>query len=595
MTTETVIGNYIIGEPIGRGGMGVVYRGRHAKLPREVAIKSVRARGTSDLQHRRGRFQHEAFIQSQLDHHGIVKIYDYIVTEQTYYIVMELVAGLSLAQLLARQKSPLPVERTLNIFEQILAAVIYAHEFVYRDEDGSLHRGIIHCDLKPANIMVTSDDRAKITDFGIVKLVGADVSEKLGKPYGTPQYVSPEQASGTRVDQRSDVYSLGIILYEMLTGAPPFQNRDGEMEEPLTRTEILRAHVKQPPRPPSEVNVRVSPGLEAVVLRALAKEPDNRFPSAFEFLRALRHARGLETPDAKADILRAATTRAEQESVKTFDEQETDHTRRHAHVTQQLRLSSCAACGARVSEDEEQCRQCGKMLPESSSTSALALEEAMPAHHLRRRNGWLAAGLFFVALLGGVLLFEQHRSVVKNVQAQPDSGQIAVPQTATPVPLSSLVELRLAQVEVDSSFDAYNSKPLTDGVTDVRSIAALRYNEGNWAAAETPAPHWIEINLERPTRVASVYIYWGFDHARFLPSRHVELQMRAEDKDWRTISSVDPGEDFDRVAFEFAPVLTKSLRILQPAMQGPRNRPFVMWVREIKVFGLAEDSKAARQ
>ena len=166
------IGSYVVEGPVGRGGMGVVYRGRHEKLPRVVAIKSISPRGTHDLRRLRHRFEREAYVQAQLDHPGIVKIYDYIVSEQAYFIVMEYVEGRSLAQLIAEHPAGLPAERALDLFEQILDAVSYAHTFVYRDEGGQAHRGIVHRDLKPPNIMVTPGDRIKITDFGIVSWSG---------------------------------------------------------------------------------------------------------------------------------------------------------------------------------------------------------------------------------------------------------------------------------------------------------------------------------------------------------------------------------------------------------------------------------------
>src|SRR5918998_4534027 len=288
MATETIIGSYRVEELIGRGGMGVVFRGRHTKLPREVAIKSISPRAGSDLRSLKHRFEREAFIQSQLDHPGIVKIYDYIVAEQTYYIVMEYVEGRSLAQLLAREAQQLAPERALYFFDQILTAVSYAHNFTYQDQDGKSHRGIIHRDLKPANLLVTSNDRVKITDFGIVKLVGAATTDTLTSgAYGSPRYVSPEQAEGRQVDQRSDIYSLGVILYEMLTGAPPF----GGDAEKLSRTEILRAHVERSPRQPSELNPAISPEVEGLIMRALAKDPAGRFQTSAEFLRASRTAR----------------------------------------------------------------------------------------------------------------------------------------------------------------------------------------------------------------------------------------------------------------------------------------------------------------
>jgi hypothetical protein len=116
----------------------------------------------------------------------------------------------------------------------------------------------------------------------------------------------------------------------------------------------------------------------------------------------------------------------------------------------------------------------------------------------------------------------------------------------------------------------------------------MRYNEGNWASAETPEPHWIELRFDRPVSLAAVYVYWGFDRNRFLPARRVELQTPDGRGGWSTVSTVEPGGNFDRTSFEFAPVTAQSLRVLQPAQQGPQNRSFIMWVRELKVYGAAD-------
>src|SRR5918912_282958 len=285
MESGKKVGSYVVEEPVGRGGMGVVYRGHHEKLHRTVAIKSINPRGTHDLRRLRHRFEREAYVQAQLDHPGIVKIYDYIVAEQTYFIVMEYVEGRSLAECIAEYPAGLPIERALDLFEQILDAISYAHTFVYRDEDGQTRRGIVHRDLKPPNIMVTPDDRIKITDFGIVKLVGAEKTDTSKIAYGSPRYVSPEQAAGETLDQRSDIYSLGIILYEMLTGEPPFGPR-GEGKGKLSPTEILRAHREQQPAPPSQTNPSITPAVERVILRALEKKPERRFNTAADFLPA---------------------------------------------------------------------------------------------------------------------------------------------------------------------------------------------------------------------------------------------------------------------------------------------------------------------
>jgi serine/threonine protein kinase len=341
LKTETIIGNYRLEERIGSGGMGVVYRASHLQLPRVVAIKSINATDHQDLRRLRSRFEKEAYIQSQLDHPGIVKIYDYIVDEQTYYIVMEYVEGRSLAALLADEKGPLPVTRALDIFEQVLTAIICAHTFVYRDTDRSSHRGLVHRDLKPANILITPDDRVKITDFGIVKLVGAENTDTLGTTYGSPDYVSPEQAMGEPLDQRSDIYSLGIILYEMLTGTSPFSGAGSSR----TRTQVLRAHVEQPPRPPSEINPQITPEIEAIILRALEKERDQRFADSPEFLRAVRRLRGRDTSDLE-ECDNTAPKAREQVGTQEIKDPPTQRAPRESYVTQPIGSNSCESCGA---------------------------------------------------------------------------------------------------------------------------------------------------------------------------------------------------------------------------------------------------------
>ena len=595
MSTETIIGSYRVEELIGRGGMGVVFRGRHTKLPREVAIKSISPRAGSDLRSLRHRFEREAFIQSQLDHPGIVKIYDYIVAEQTYYIVMEYVEGRSLAQLLAREQQTLAPDRALYFFDQILTAVSYAHNFTYQDQDGQQHRGIIHRDLKPANLLVTPNDRVKITDFGIVKLVGAATTDTLTSgAYGSPRYVSPEQAEGKQLDQRSDIYSLGVILYEMLAGTPPF----GGDDEKLSRTEILRAHVERAPRPPTELNPALSPELAALVLRALAKNPAERFQTSAEFLRAVRLARARDASDVIDEVQNAAASSAFHE-VGTYEiDADADATVRQSYVTQPLGGNVCAACGAEADPADERCRLCSARLGASDATARLARG---PAASHASRGKWVVAAIVAIALavLGVVYMRSVREAERRRARAAQQSAQTGgasqPPQPGAPPadPASGpheLTELRPARVAVDSSFDGYNAGPLTDGETDVRRIGAMKYNEGNWASAETPEPHWIELQLERPARVAAVYVYWGFDRTRFTPSRQVELQTDDGRGNWRTVSTVTPGENFDRTSFDFAPLVASRLRVYQPAQQGPPNRSFIMWVREVKIYG-APDSR----
>jgi predicted Ser/Thr protein kinase len=586
METGKKVGSYVIEGPVGRGGMGVVYRGRHEKLPRVVAIKSINPRGTHDLRRLRHRFEREAYVQAQLDHPGIVKIYDYIVSEQTYFIVMEYVEGRSLAQVVAEFPDGLPQERALDLFEQILEAVSYAHTFVYRDEGGQTRRGIVHRDLKPPNIMVTPDDRIKITDFGIVKLVGAEKTDTSKIAYGSPRYVSPEQAAGEHLDQRSDIYSLGVILYEMLTGEPPF---GGRTEEKGARTAILRAHRDEQPRPPAELNPSISPAIERVVLRALEKKPERRFNTAADFLRALRRARGRD-PGAASSEEREATAALDAKPTGLIAET-TDELLHDPYHTQPIVTEVCPACGEGVKQGEGVCARCGHDLTASPATAGLVRQEDTTRSRGQGLKLFAVAAALLVLLASLVyLVSRQSQTAATAVEesagpansAAPSRSPTSAPNSPSSAPAAALLE---ADAKVDSSFDGYGAKPLTDGVTDVRQIKAMRYNQGNWVSAESPEPHWVELDFKRAARVTAVYVYWGFDHDRYMPSRQLELQVPDGQGGWRTVSRMEPGENFDRAAFEFDPLEVTSLRLLQPAQSGPPNRPFVMWLREVQAFG----------
>jgi len=585
MSSERKVGSYVIEWPVGRGGMGVVYRGRHATLPRAVAIKSISPRGTHDLRRLRHRFEREAFVQAQLDHPGIVKVYDYVVSEQVYYIVMEFVDGRSLAQVIKDAGRGLPVERALDLFEQILEAVAYAHTFAYKDEQGRIHHGLVHRDLKPANIMVAPDDRIKVTDFGIVKLVGAAPTDTSNIAYGSPRYVSPEQAGGETLDQRSDIYSLGVILYEMLTGEPPFGGRYGA-EDARTRTQILIAHRTEEPRPPSELSPEVPAEIEKIVLRALEKKAERRFHTAAEFLRSLRRARGREVPERAEGPAAAVAAGGAPTGVLG---ETTEELSGESYHTQPIVSEVCPACGGEVAHEDAECPACGHALTSSPATGRLVQQETT-ARQGRHGLKLAAVSVALLALLASLVFFV--RQIIDDAprpqQEEATPGTEAPAPTPTPdeTPQAPPAVAKLsARVTVDSTYDGYNTRPLSDGVIDVRQIAAMRYNQGNWASSERPEPHWVELSFGAPTRVTALYVYWGFDRGRYMPSRLAELQLPDGAGGWRTVSRLEAGGHFDRAAFDFEPFVTDRLRVLQPAQQGPANRPFVMWVREIEAFG----------
>lgn len=278
------IGNYLITGELAHGGMGTVYRARHISLPREVVVKCIRTLLLSKeaQEELRARFRQEAHIQCQLDHPNIVRVYEFFEGDGDYFLVMEYVPGSSIRSMLD-DKRVLPVEDVVALGIQALDGLAHAHSLRYRDEAGRLGCGIIHRDIKPANLLVDEQGRLKLTDFGIAKPVGGSELTGLGSSPGTIEYMSPEQIRRQPVDARSDLYSLGVTLYEMLTGRAPFNRSDLGSDH-----DVLCAHVEKEPRPIRSANPAVPPALAAVVTRALQKDAAQRWQTAGEFREQLR-------------------------------------------------------------------------------------------------------------------------------------------------------------------------------------------------------------------------------------------------------------------------------------------------------------------
>lgn len=250
---------YRIVRIIGVGGMAVVFEAVDTVMKRTVAVKMLKEEIAGDAQAVK-RFINESRAVSMLSHPNIVSIYDVSVRDDLKYIVMERVDGITLKNYM-NSRGPLPPKEIMNYTAQILRALDHAHS-----------KGIIHRDIKPQNIMLLKNGKIKVTDFGIAKLPNAETVTMTDKAIGTVYYISPEQASGKKIDPRSDIYSLGVVMYEMATGKLPFV-----ADSPVS---VALMQVNNQPRPPREILPSVPPGVEAMILTAMEKDPDKRFQSA---------------------------------------------------------------------------------------------------------------------------------------------------------------------------------------------------------------------------------------------------------------------------------------------------------------------------
>ena len=293
LSGKVIAGRYRVIEKLGEGGMGSVYRAEHVEIGKPVAIKVLASHYAQDDQQRR-RFLREARAASTIAHENVVDVTDFgPAPGGSVFLAMELLVGEELSDLMARER-PLPWARIRQIIAQICGALQAAHD-----------KGIFHRDVKPENCFLikrgNNEDFIKVLDFGIAKIMSQDLNpdqslSQAGMVFGTPEYMSPEQARGTKVDHRADVYAVGVVLYEMVAGKVPF---DG-----ASNLEILARQANDLPTPPSEMapHLDISPEVEAIVLRALQKHPDDRFRSVRELCEAVEAVQML---DASAEFTHA--------------------------------------------------------------------------------------------------------------------------------------------------------------------------------------------------------------------------------------------------------------------------------------------------
>ncbi|MGB0386277.1 MAG: serine/threonine-protein kinase [Ardenticatenaceae bacterium] len=270
--TGRKLGKYQIVKRLGRGGMAMVYEGYQPDLERHVAIKVLHKHLAADPDFVE-RFRREARAMGQLQHRNLVRLIDFDIDNDQYYMVMEFIEGGTLGDYL-KKKAPLPAEEALYIMGQLTDALGYAHD-----------RGMIHRDIKPANIMFMAENgsHAVLMDFGLARILGEDGMTVTGQMIGTPAYMSLEAVQGDKVDKRTDIYSLGVVLYEMLTGRTPYIAN--------TPYKMILKQLHDPLPPPRQVYPALPEAVEQVVLKALAKEPNERYQSAQQFYQAIEQTR----------------------------------------------------------------------------------------------------------------------------------------------------------------------------------------------------------------------------------------------------------------------------------------------------------------
>ncbi len=377
MTTPRLLSNrYELGDTLGYGGMSEVHKGRDVRLGRDVAVKVLRADLARDPQFQE-RFRREAQNAAALNHPAIVAVYDTGETRTEHgplpYIVMEYVDGRTLRDIV-KTEGPLPGQRAMEIMADVSAALDFSHR-----------HGIVHRDVKPANVMITKTGAVKVMDFGIARAVhdGQAAVTQTAAVIGTAQYLSPEQARGEAVDARSDVYAAGCVLFELLTGEPPFTG-----DSPVA---VAYQHVREDPKPPSALNPRVNPALDAIVLKAMSKGAPNRYQSAAEM---------------RTDLVRVLSGQRPLAPMVMTDEDRT----------------TILAAG-RNSEPQQRGRHRPSAMADDYDDYD-PYEDEEEERRRRRRKGWLIA---LVSVLAAALLAVIVWLMSSVFDDEPGSGKVAVP------------------------------------------------------------------------------------------------------------------------------------------------------------------------
>jgi serine/threonine protein kinase len=371
------VGKYTLLELLGRGGMAEVYKARHPTLDRDVTVK-VLHRHLADGEGFLARFEREAKAVAAMRHPHIVQIFDYEATEDANYMVMEFIDAGTLQDrvvALAKEKKYLPVREVLSVLGQVAEALDYAHG-----------RGILHRDVKPSNILLDSSGNAFLTDFGIARILSSTQFTVTGVMVGTPAYMSPEQGAGGELTTASDIYALGVILYELLAGKVPFSSE-------TTPLAIIHKHINEPPPNLRALRPDLPTAAEAVVLKALAKNPQDRYRTAGDLIRALEKALPEETIAKLDGSKEQSPVSLAQQSTQIMEDQPAPS--RAQMPTEVMEISTDAEKSSPVSEEKPV--RAEKAAP--SKTPAKPTLPSRPNPLKSRRALFVAIGLVAAAVL----------------------------------------------------------------------------------------------------------------------------------------------------------------------------------------------------